>query len=662
MKRIFILVALMIAMLGVAVATAQEGATFTDTNGLYVVPVPTNWTATETEKYALLESPSSTIKGYLLVNGETDLEDALVAAWAVIDPEFPATDYTVRQIQRIDDATLLDGFSQAIVITYNAGTGEGQRITQGIALALDGLAYVVIFDGGLTAFQQLNAQVQQIFTGFKPAALVRVDLTDTPALPFNDDMATSLETFVARLQETLGEQGVAVVILQDGEVAYEKAFGTRNPEGDALTLDTHMMIGSVTKTMTTLVMAGLVDEGLLDWDAPARTYMPQFAVKDAELSEAITVENLVCACTGVPRRDLEFIFNADELTAQDTVEALQTFDFFTDFGVAFQYSNQLVATAGYLAAMAHGGTYENLYDDYIAMMNERLFAPAGMTRTTFSLEDVAADSDYAIPYGLLLDGSYAPLPIEAERVLDSVMPAGTVWSTPRDMTTYLALMLEQGVTENGTTLVSAENLARLWKAQVPITADVSYGLGWILEKYRGVEIIGHGGNTLGFSSDMIMLPSINLGILVMTNQQASSMPALIRQRVLELVYAQPDTADATLGFMLAERDKNLAEGLPYLQETVDEDLIANHVGTFRNAELGTIIIRATEDGYEADTGEFTAPIWQRNPIPDTEQKTPALLLASPPLSGTELKLSTYVNGTPIITIGIGVVEYVFTKE
>ena len=112
-----------------------------------------------------------------------------------------------------------------------------------------------------------------------------------------------------------------------------------------------MLIGSTTKTMTTLLMAQMVDEGVMTWDTLVTEVLPSFAVADPAITEAITMENLVCACTGVPRRDLELVFNSDELSAEEVVESLETFRFFTDFGEAFQYSNQMVATAGYLTAL-----------------------------------------------------------------------------------------------------------------------------------------------------------------------------------------------------------------------------------------------------------------------------------------------------------------------
>lgn len=146
-----------------------------------------------------------------------------------------------------------------------------------------------------------------------------------------------------------------VAVVQGGEVRLLRGFGIRALGSDApVTPDTRLMIGSVGKTMTTLLMARLVEEGRLSWDQPVRSVLPGFAVADPELSETITVQNLVCACSGVPRRDMEFLFNAETLDAEAVIASLAGFEFFTGFGEAFQYSNQLVATGGWVAAAADG--------------------------------------------------------------------------------------------------------------------------------------------------------------------------------------------------------------------------------------------------------------------------------------------------------------------
>lgn len=99
------------------------------------------------------------------------------------------------------------------------------------------------------------------------------------------------------------------------------------------------MIGSSGKFLMTTMMAAVVDGGLLDWDTPAVEILPEFAVADPQRTQIITIRNPDCACTGVPRRDLKLLFNGNDLSAEDVVDYLGNFEFFTAFGEAYQYSN-----------------------------------------------------------------------------------------------------------------------------------------------------------------------------------------------------------------------------------------------------------------------------------------------------------------------------------
>jgi CubicO group peptidase (beta-lactamase class C family) len=265
--------------------------------------------------------------------------------------------------------------------------------------------------------------------------------------------------------------------VQDGEVVYTGAFGVKAlGSDDLITPETQFMIGSTTKPITTTMMATLVDDGIIAWDEPVVDVLPQFAVSDPELTQQFTLRNLVCACTGVPRRDLELLFNADDLTAADIVASLQTFQFFTDFGETFQYSNQLVATGGYAAAAALDPDGE-LYATYLEAMQTRIFDPLAMTNTTFDFDAVVARGDYALPHAANLDGVYYPLSVNDERVLIPIGPAGVAWSTVGDMAQYAITMLNRGVAPDGEQLVSEENLLETWQPQVAVSADASYGLG-----------------------------------------------------------------------------------------------------------------------------------------------------------------------------------------
>ena len=420
-----------------------------------------------------------------------------------------------------------------------------------------------------------------------------------------------------------------------------------------------MMIGSTTKTMTTLLMAQMVDDGLMAWDTPVADILPSFRVADSTVTEQITVENLVCACTGVPRRDFEIIFNSAEWTAESMIEALAEYEFFTDFGEAFQYSNQMVAAGGYIAALAGGAEYGDLYAGYVALMEDRIFGPVGMDSTTFSFDEVTASDDYAIPYAQ--DFGLETLPIEfgiEEAFLIPITPAGAAWSTINDMAQYLIMQMNGGVTADGTRIVSAENLAHTQQPQIAITADMDYGLGWIISDYKGQPLLSHAGNTLGFTSEFAFMPEAGIGIAVLTNQQGSLTNNAILSRFLELVFDQPQTTDEELAFAWGLAVDSREEALEKLHETIDPALVEVVSGAYTSPVLGDVTLRVNDAGVLVlDANDFQATMWQYVD-PEEEEDDLAFVMYDGPLAGVPLVFEADDAGGYTVKFGSGVVEYV----
>ena len=107
-----------------------------------------------------------------------------------------------------------------------------------------------------------------------------------------------------------------------------------------------MMVGSITKSFTALMLAKLVEEGKLSWQDPVTKHYPSLRLASAEQTKALRMWHLMCACTGVPRRDMPILFEWEHTTPKKLIAKLSTFTLLTGFGETFQYSNQLVAAAG----------------------------------------------------------------------------------------------------------------------------------------------------------------------------------------------------------------------------------------------------------------------------------------------------------------------------
>lgn len=638
---------------------------YADPDGLFTVPVPTNWTVTEGEGYTTLAAPADF--SYSIVTLETDdLIASLDEAWEIAGaPEGVELDYDEDDVQNIDDPailTQLGGIDAALQVIYEDGTGDDERIVLVFAQRYDGVGYYWLVDGTITAIQQRQAQANIIESGFQIMALEEDDLTDAEAGELTPELIAELEAFIGQAMEEWQTPGLSVAIVDGDEILYSNGFGVLELGQDTpVDADTMMMIGSITKPMTTTVMGMLVDDGLLDWDAPVRDVLPEFSVQSEELSETITIANLACACTGVPRRDLELIFNANDLTAEDIIDSLATFQFFTEFGEAFQYSNQLVATAGYVAAAANGGEYGQIFDAYQTLMHTRLIDPLEMSRTVISLDSIADYDNVATSHGMDIYDDPIVNPLSVEVFADPIAPAGAIWSTATDMSQYLMLMLNQGETSDGDRLVSTESLQRTWQPGVSVSADIRYGLGWLIENWKGIQVINHGGNTLGFSAELAFVPDADLGIIVLANQQYSSTPLAVRTRFLELVYGQEETEvlfPSDIDRTEIEEDEQ--EFYDSLVMEASDEAVEQFTGTYTSDVLGELVISVDDNGeLVADTGEFQSPLW----LTTNEDADPnTYIMSQPPFAGQSFVFEVADDGTVTATIGAGVVEYTFTKE
>lgn len=635
-----------------AAAPAQPAAIsdlYTDPAGRFSAPIPTNWTAIDKAGYGLLSDPEGAIKVYLLALAEPDPEVALAAAWQLADPSL-----TLNVAKGLEQPAT-GGVDQLYLAQYE--NGPAGEFYQATARMVDGTAYLMLIDAQLAALQRRSAQVNIIDSGLTISGLRTVDLAEVDPLPVDDAIRTELRSFIEQGLEKYGIPGTAVSVVQNGQVVYQETFGTTVLGGDVpLTPQTQLMIGSTGKSLTTLLMATLVDAGLMSWDTPVVGMLPQFKVADEQLTQRITLRNLVCACTGVPRRDLELVFNANELTAEDIVESLHSFEFFTDFGETFQYSNQMVATGGFASAAADGATFGQLENGYAAALARRVLNPVGMPNTTISFDEVLARGDYALPHEMSFGVRYRPIAVADEKVLAPISPAGTHWSTLDDMTNYLIMALNKGVAADGTRVVSEENLRTTWAPQVPISAQMSYGLGWFVDEYKGAPLIQHGGNTLGFTSDFAFLPEHGLGIVVLTNVRASNyFNQGVRNRLFELVFAQAAEAAATADFQFTQLQERLVEP-PLFAPGLAESALAPYLGTFHNAALGDLTLTLTDGVLTADAGEFTVTL-----LPTEHEGAVRYVMVDGLLAGDALTLAQDEAGAATVSFGEGVQQYTFTQ-
>jgi CubicO group peptidase (beta-lactamase class C family) len=348
--------------------------------------------------------------------------------------------------------------------------------------------------------------------------------------------------------------GLAVAIVKDGAVIYEKGFGYRDRDKKLpVTPDTLFAIGSSTKAFTTFVLGTLVDEGKLDWDKPVSGFLPGFQLYDRTATELMTPRDLVTHRSGLPRHDLSW-YNATELSRKDLVARLPYMKPTYTLRERFQYNNFMFLTAGYLIEQVTGKSWED-------NVRERIFGPLGMSSSNFAVEDSQKAADFALPYTEREDEMIKLIPF---RTITNMGPAGSINSSVRDMAKWVQVHLSGGKLGDRQ-VIGAATLADVHSPHMVIDEAVerpelsqpSYGLAWFIDSYRGHQRVYHGGNIDGFSALVTLLPQDNLGLVILANKNGTGMPELlVRHTADRLLKLQPIDWN---GESLAKRDQARAE-------------------------------------------------------------------------------------------------------
>ena len=260
-----------------------------------------------------------------------------------------------------------------------------------------------------------------------------------PSAPITD-FATDLDALVADAMSEWKIPGSAIAVVQNGAVALLKAYGLRDVEAQLpVTVDTHFMICSITKSFTATGLALLVDERRLDWKKPVRDYIPEFRLHDAVATDHVTVRDLLCHHSGLPRHD--WIHLPGDFSPAQMVAAMRYLEPSDDIRTTFQYQNLGYQVAGMVAERISGPSWTEFTR---ARLTDRL----RMT-VTFAAEELGATPDAAVPYSM--DGD--------KRLRAKLYP---IWSTPsggintsiKDLAHWLRFHLDKGEFE-GERLLSA---------------------------------------------------------------------------------------------------------------------------------------------------------------------------------------------------------------
>jgi CubicO group peptidase (beta-lactamase class C family) len=364
---------------------------------------------------------------------------------------------------------------------------------------------------------------------------------------------------------------------------------------------------------------------------------------------------MYCACTGLPRKDMEWLFNTRPGTpAEATFTQLAATQPTSSFGEVYQYNNLMASAAGYLAARTIYPKME-LGAAYDRAMQERIFTPLGMRSTTLSNAH-AMKGNWAKPYDLDLDGNVAPVDPRYNETVVPYRPAGGAWSSAHDMALYVLNELNQGQSASGARIVSAKNLLARRAHNNVTAANVWYGMGLSDDMSSGVSVIQHGGSMFGYKSNWFALPEAGVGAVVLTNSDVGyDLTNALKRRLLETLYDGKPEAVETIASDAKHAQAELAKLRADIVRPAPRDTAAQLVGAYANADLGPLSLRYDGEKLMArGTSMWSEVGTRKNPDGST-----SLITVSPGAIGLEFLIATR-NGKPALVLNDAQHEYVFT--
>jgi CubicO group peptidase (beta-lactamase class C family) len=355
-----------------------------------------------------------------------------------------------------------------------------------------------------------------------------------------------------------------------------------------------------------------MDEGKVDWDNPVRDYLPTFKLYTPELTEQVTIRDLITHRTGLPRHDL--IWYSSDFSRESILSRLQYLEPSKPLRATFQYNNLMFMTAGYIAGQLNGTSWE----DAIA---QRIFKPLGMTGTNFSEQETQQNADFGRPYrkGSDLKAELKRIPFDAQCPNRCAMgPAGEINSNVTDMSKYLLFHMNHGKVD-GKQLLSENNSLQMQSSQMAMPGASpykemgtgSYGMGLFLSFYRGHKTVEHGGNIDGFSASLSFMPDDKIGIVVLTNLDGNPVPSIVTMNIYDRLLGLDQTPwnqrmlAAEAGGKNAEKEAKDKGYSPRKLGTHPSHELKDYLGDYSNPGYGTITIEADGDAFKMTMNKVT---------------------------------------------------------
>jgi len=407
----------------------------------------------------------------------------------------------------------------------------------------------------------------------------------------------AIDNLVAKSMKAFDVPGMAVAVIKDGKVIHSKGYGVRSLNSQAkVDENTLFGIASNSKAFTAAALGMLIDEGKLTWDTKVREIIPEFKLYSPFVTEEFTVRDLLThrSGLGLGAGDLMFFPDSSDFTLKDVIYNLRYLKAVSSFRTKYDYDNNLYIVAGEVVHRVSGKSWEDFIE-------QRILTPLGMNKSAASFSRLKDKSNVIDPHAAV-EGKV--MVIKRENI-DVGNAAGGINSSIADLSKWVQLQLSHGVYNGNQKLFSDDVHEEMWTPQtiIPVrrpgtynTHFGAYGLGFFLSDVKGYKQVTHTGGLAGIVTQITMIPELNLGIIVLTNQQEGGAFVSVTNQIKDSYFGITGTDRVTE--YSTQRNSGLTKAKHLTDSLWNEVKIANkasidfnnYSGTYKDDWFGDVTI------------------------------------------------------------------------
>lgn len=407
-----------------------------------------------------------------------------------------------------------------------------------------------------------------------------------------DARLAGLDSMISSILNEWNVPGASVTVVEKNKVILAKGFGYKDYENKTpVTANTLFAIGSCTKAFTASLIGFAVNDKKIELDMPVNHYLPRLKFFSNDLTATVTVKDMLCHRTGLPRHDFSW-YSGAAISRDSLAYLIRYLEPSAPLRQTFQYNNYMYLALGSLIEEINGKSWETLVE-------EKLFAPLGMSSSTTG--PLAGQKDFSYGY-TYRNGKMIRLDFLTS-ANKGIAPAGGISSSANDMANWLLMWTNEGrfqekeiiPTDFYRQAISSQIVAtpNLPSAKNPDFYFFNYGLGWYTANYRGHYGVGHAGNINGFSSFVSFLPTDSIGVFVSVNQNNSSVPRILVNLINDrMIGASFRDWNHLLKMPVGNNNTTLTK---QTFTSKPSHLPEAFKGTYKNNGYGTITIKAFND-------------------------------------------------------------------